>query len=363
LHSRSVIIRAAASDYGGGNSRSGTGSRRVYRESQAPSPVAASQEIGSFLLSAGALAVVTFVIWKLVEKILVPKPPAKPAAEISDAGRDVKWSFAPGTNLSSRFGEKVERESRLRLNDFAKELKTFVSVDMSGRNFGDEGLFFLAGNLAYNQIVEEVNFAANGITADGIKAFDGILQSNIVLKTLDLSGNSIGDEGLKYLCSFLSENSGIQKLQLNSCAFGDEGAKAVAEMLKKNSTLRFVELNNNLIDYSGFSSLAGALLENRSILSLYLNGNYGGPLGAAGLAKGLEGNKSLRELFLQGNSIGDEGVAALMSGLSSHKGKLTTLDLSNNSISSRGASHVAEYVKKSKTLLWINLYMNDIGDE
>lgn len=47
------------------------------------------------------------------------------------------------------------------------------------------------------QTVEEVSFAANGITAAGIKAFDGVLQSNIVLKTLDLSGNPIGDEGVK----------------------------------------------------------------------------------------------------------------------------------------------------------------------
>lgn len=44
-------------------------------------------------------------------------------------------------------------------------------------------------------------------------------------------------------------------------------------------------------------------------------------------------------------------------------GKTTLLDISNNSISARGAFYVAEYVKKSKSLLWLNLYMNDIGDE
>lgn len=47
------------------------------------------------------------------------------------------------------------------------------------------------------QTLEGVNFAGNGITATGLKAFDGILQSNIMLKTLDLSGNPIGDEGAK----------------------------------------------------------------------------------------------------------------------------------------------------------------------
>lgn len=44
-----------------------------------------------------------------------------------------------------------------------------------------------------------MNFAANGITAEGLKAFDGILQSNNVLKTLNLSGNAIGDEGAKVM--------------------------------------------------------------------------------------------------------------------------------------------------------------------
>lgn len=43
--------------------------------------------------------------------------------------------------------------------------------------------------------------------------------------------------------------------------------------------------------------------------------------------------------------------------------KLTHLDLGNNSISAKGAFHVAEYVKKSKSLFWMNMYMNDIGDE
>lgn len=44
-------------------------------------------------------------------------------------------------------------------------------------------------------------------------------------------------------------------------------------------------------------------------------------------------------------------------------GKLAVLDIGNNSISAKGAFHVAEYIKNCKSLLWINLYMNDIGDE
>ncbi|GMN41686.1 hypothetical protein TIFTF001_010907 [Ficus carica] len=310
------------------------------------------------------------VLWKVVEKLLTPKSKRASNAEQKTHAQGLKWSFAPGTNLLSGRGAKIDRESKERLNEFAKELRAFSVVDMTGCNFGDEGLVFLAERLAYNQTLEGVSFAGNGITATGLKAFDGILQSNITLKTLDLSGNPIGDEGAKCLSDILAGNSGITKLQLNSTNLGDEGAKAIAELLKKNSSLCYVELNNNMIDYAvwkplnGFTSLAGALLENKTIRDIQLNGNYGGALGANALAKGLEGNKSLKELHLHGNSIGDEGIRALMSGLSQHKGgKLTRLEIGNNSISAKGAFHVAEYVKKNKSLLLLNISMNDIGDE
>ncbi len=44
-------------------------------------------------------------------------------------------------------------------------------------------------------------------------------------------------------------------------------------------------------------------------------------------------------------------------------GKITTLDIGNNNIGSKGAFHVAEYIKKAKSVQWLNLYMNDIGDQ
>ncbi|KAH9709148.1 RNI-like superfamily protein [Citrus sinensis] len=350
-----LVVKAAARPEGGRRQR------RVYRQSQSDNALTTApvKQIASFVVPAGVFVSATFVLWKLVEKLLMPKPsrPSKPTAE------GMNWSVGAGTNLLSGFTGKLFRESKQTLNEFAKELRAFSSVDMSGRNFGDEGLFFLAESLGYNQTAEEVSFAANGITAAGIKAFDGVLQSNIALKTLNLSGNPIGDEGVKCLCDILVDNAGVERLQLSSVDLRDEGAKAIAELLKNNSILRVLELNNNMIDYSGFTSLAEALLENSTIRSLHLNGNYGGALGANALAKGLEGNKSLRELHLHGNSIGDEGIRALMSGLSSRKGKLAVLDIGNNSISAKGAFHVAEYIKNCKSLLWINLYMNDIGDE
>uniref|UniRef100_A0A0E0DZN9 peroxidase n=1 Tax=Oryza meridionalis TaxID=40149 RepID=A0A0E0DZN9_9ORYZ len=301
------------------------------------------------------------VIWRVVQNLLPGKTKDQSSGESTPSG--IMWSFAAGSNLSTSTSFNAEKESRKNLNKFYKEIRTLKNVNMAGRQFGDEGLFFLAESLAYNKSAEEVDFSGNGITAVGIEAFDGILQINTALKSLNLSGNAIGDEGAKCLSDILVENVGIQKLLLNSTNIGDEGAKAISDMLKKNKTIRTLQLSNNTIEYSGFASIAEALLENNVLRSLFVNGNYGGPLGASSLAKGILGNKTLRELHLHGNGFGNEGVRALMSALSAHKGKITVLDIGNNNITSEGSLHVAEFIKRTKSLLWLSLYMNDISDE
>lgn len=54
------------------------------------------------------------------------------------------------------------------------------------------------------QSAEDVNLSGNGITANGLRAFEGVLQRNTSLKALDLSGNPIGDEGAKVPLSLTS---------------------------------------------------------------------------------------------------------------------------------------------------------------
>ncbi|XP_039131200.1 uncharacterized protein LOC120267587 [Dioscorea cayenensis subsp. rotundata] len=201
------VPRAAsgALDQGPGRGSGGGGrARKAYKQSQSQAqpnfPALPVKEIASVAAPAGAFLAITFVLWKVVEKVLVPKPKGVSLTENQSSSPGLKWSFAPGTNLPSGISFNIGRESRQKLNEFAKELRSFRSVDMSGRNFGDEGLFFLAESLGFNQTAEEVDFSGNGITATGLKAFDGVLQVNTVLKTLNLSGNAIGDEGVKVSC-------------------------------------------------------------------------------------------------------------------------------------------------------------------
>nr|CAB3470148.1 unnamed protein product [Digitaria exilis] len=272
--------------------------RRAFRETQGepavPPAAAAARAVAPYVVPAGAVLVLSFVIWKVVQNMLPGKKKNQNSGESTSSG--IMWSFAAGSNLATST-RSAEKESRKNLNKFYKELRTMKTVNMA----------------------EEVDFSGNGITAVGIEAFDGILQINTALKTLNLSGNDIGDEGAKCLSDILTENVGIQKLLLNSINIGDEGAKALSNMLKKNKSIRILQLSNNTIEYD--------------------------------------------EIHLHGNGIGNEGIRELMSTLSAHKGKITVVDIGNNNIGSEGLRPVAEFIKRTKSLLWFSLYMNDISDE
>ncbi|KAL2253547.1 UNVERIFIED_CONTAM: hypothetical protein Sindi_0149400 [Sesamum indicum] len=253
-HLKKFNIKAAASGSGGRSSNRGSSSRRVYKQAQAPAPVAPVKDIVSFVLPAGAFVVVTFVLWKLVEKILLPKP-TKSAAEENKPAHGVKWSFAPGTNLLSSFGAKIERESKLRLNDFAKELRSFQSVDVSGQKFGDEGLFFLAESLAYNQ-------------------------------------------GAKAIAEMLKKNSTLRVIELNNNFIDYSGAEKIAEALKQNRSVTNVDLGGNDIHAKGISEIARVLKDNSIITTLELSYNPIGPEGAKALAEVLKFHGNIKDLML-----------------------------------------------------------------
>lgn len=69
----------------------------------------------------------------------MPKPSRHSNMENKSPTEGTKWSVAPGSNLLSGFTAKIFRESKQTLNEFAKELRSFSTVDMSG-NFANKDL-------------------------------------------------------------------------------------------------------------------------------------------------------------------------------------------------------------------------------
>ncbi|KAG6521005.1 hypothetical protein ZIOFF_018070 [Zingiber officinale] len=98
--------------------------------------------------------------------------------------------------------------------------------------------------------------------------------------------------------------------------------------------------------------LSDILKVNGCIQELQLNSSGIGDEGARVIADMLKENQTLRVLELNNNMIEYSGFAR----------KITLLDIGNNEIGPKGAFSIVEFVKKTKSLLRLNLYMNDIGD-
>lgn len=74
------------------------------------------------------------VLWKLVEKILIPKPARNDSLvkENKPVGDQTKWSFNIGGDMLSGLSAKLDRQAKQKLNDFSKELRSLPVVDLSG---------------------------------------------------------------------------------------------------------------------------------------------------------------------------------------------------------------------------------------
>jgi Ran GTPase-activating protein (RanGAP) involved in mRNA processing and transport len=292
----------------------------------------------------------------------VPMGDNVPVGNASFAGMPTFTSEEDGAPAAPAAPRQIKGEFKRALREMMSEMRRFDTVDLHGRNLGDEGAQYISEALAFNDVATCIDFGANGIGAAGVAALCEALESNNALEMLSLASNNLCDEGAAVLAEYLKKDTTINTLNLNSSGIGDEGAAALAEMLKVNTTLTALELNNNSIDYEGTVALAEALAENSTLETFSISGNYVGGLGCKALANGLEKNAGIKGLQLNGNDIGDLGVAALCGALSKRETKLTNLDIGNNGFGFESGSHIAEYIATDESLTHLNLYMNELCD-
>jgi Ran GTPase-activating protein (RanGAP) involved in mRNA processing and transport len=84
--------------------------------------------------------------------------------------------------------------------------------------------------------------------------------------------------------------------------------------------------------------------------------------GASILANALKHNTTLEELDFHNNRVSDIGVHSLAEVLSSNTSILKALGLGSNGITDKGAEHLAEMLKTNQTITWLALAGNQIGD-
>ena len=129
-----------------------------------------------------------------------------------------------------------------------------------------------------------------------------------------------------------------------------------------------IDMSNCHVDDECVEMLAGranfmssTVLKCVRITKLVLSENCITDRGATALAEMLKENRTLQQLDVSRNSIGDEGATALVEVLKANR-TLQQLDIRINSVGIGGATALAEMLKENKTLQYLDISNNSIGD-
>lgn len=183
-----------------------------------------------------------------------------------------------------------------------------------------------------------------------------------------------GDKGALMLANYLTNNSQLTSAIIQGSRLSDEGAMAIANAVRLNSTLEGLDMSNNNITNRGWCAVWLVICENASLQALDLSNNdlfssssasHWSPspnhgsmrpslqvvsLSNTGLtdnalgtwADALFGILRLTTLDLSRNIISDNGVITMLQYFNRPGFVMSTLSLSDNSISERGAGLLCE---------------------
>jgi Ran GTPase-activating protein (RanGAP) involved in mRNA processing and transport len=103
---------------------------------------------------------------------------------------------------------------------------------------------------------QQLGFEGAAVLANAVKG------NSSKFTQLDLSGNNFGPEGIQLLADAILTNTTLTRLDLGSNALGATGASAVAAFIRSNKTLRWLSLADNEIGNDGVAVIANDLPKN-----------------------------------------------------------------------------------------------------
>eukprot|EP00435_Cladocopium_sp_Y103_P044783 s2488_g12.t1 len=240
--------------------------------------------------------------------------------------------------------EDVEGLSDQELDTLQRTAAVFaseVNCCFNDLNIGSSGAKVVAKALKTSGTLE-LRLNNNDVGDEGAEALAVSLTFNSALQWLFLRANRIGARGAQAMGQGLERNRWLQLLDLHGCNIGNRGAKALATYLTTNGSLRSLNLGANCI-HRGAKAMAESLRRNHCLQDLYLQHNEISDLDAQDLANSLTSNRSLLFLDLDANNIGNGGAEALVR----DSRRLRHLSIVGNNIGDRGAEAMARSLDRS----------------
>lgn len=186
-------------------------------------------------------------------------------------------------------------------------------------------------------------------------------------RNFDLSESGLGIESAKVIASILQNSTSFSYIRLGKNILGDKGCVELIKGVYKNPSFTHLDLSSNELTCDGVQEMVEYFNRNESLISINLSSHKGlhrnrfGAKGAEGIGKILYGSKILSVLNISGTSIGDEGLECLFKGIENCK-SLLELNISCNGIGWEKIDGLGVAISKSG-LTKLDISNNKLGND
>lgn len=258
------------------------------------------------------------------------------------------------------FYSETERDSALWLQaiDVNKAIATYLKSLASGSVEADTRILAL-----FTAVSSKVAYLDDKVLDVAAAAAVAIPVSHFQhLHTLSMRAAKLGAAHLACFAG-LGNHRGLKTLLLGGNPLGCAGIKTLCGILSANTTLSSLGLDATEADEAAALDLAALLsLPSVIITSIDLSANRITSKGAAAIVDAIvKSRRQIKAWSFGGNLIDDDGAMHFAESISAGA-TVTSLDLAKNHVSDRGAQALARCLGSSETLVHLSLAHNKIGD-
>ena len=226
-------------------------------------------------------------------------------------------------------------------------------------NIGDQEAEMLARYRSFALSLKVVDLSDNSFTCKGIHfIMVNIIQYSINLTHFLIAGNPICDDGINMFV--LLHLQYIVRLDITNIKMTKVGAYALSKYLKINNSLESLEIGGNDINDDGLIKILNNL--NHILVRLIVSDCHLSSNDAISISNMLRVNKTLKYLEISRNCIGDDGIKAISDSLHVNT-TLIQLKAYYCNFHDEGAKCIAEMLHKNNSLKYLDISLNVIGED
>ena len=234
----------------------------------------------------------------------------------------------------------------------------FTHLFLKQCSIGDQKAEILARAENLQTPLKVLDLTRNDITHKGMESVAKILKSSTNLTHFSVEHNPIGDGGIQLFLSLKFKH--LIQLNIRKIKMTEVGTSALSEWCKLNDSLQSLEISHNNITDNGLMRILDNLPG--KLVRLIVNDCWLTYSGAVNIAKLLVINKTLKYLDISENNIGDDGISAISDSLHVNT-TLIQLVAHSCQFQSKGAESVARMLQANKTLKYLDISDNNSGDD